>query len=461
MGKSSQRLLCLIQEITGKPLKKLSFKTIRADGGFKAKISLEKFVEGAGFFWSESYEKKKRAEDACSKLALEGLCKKLGKTSCGQHLKNGMAQKAAGVTLPNSTNENQKRSIYKEAKALGLPSRRERKKMIETYKRERRKAAEHAKRSSMPSQSSNELKPRPTMSAAAAAVSAAWKAVKDKNFEGAPGNLIAEAEDDGSDDSDDCDEMPVTGDSADESGSDDEIDAAEECVAIEEESESFGKDDEDGTAHSSLCRDEKRPRIGDVAQETPDDFGTLVQRVKMKQQRFKWARDTWLVLCDVQGGGIWDPAQHSADHLLKFLSYKGTGDSEDGSEDVWSWKLPVLAGSTCNDVIFKIEQSLKQSATIDAHWHAFCDRYGGSVYDVFRHDEIFLSKFQDSLKGNLLFESRTTSDWMSMQDCLFGHLKPPPKNWIRIWSRSNRKAYFFNIQTQESNFEMPVKLENY
>merc|ERR1712159_268770 len=47
-------------------------------------------------------------------------------------------------------------------------------------------------------------------------------------------------------------------------------------------------------------------------------------------------------------------------------------------------------------------------------------------------------------------------EWQRRQGEIFGHGLPKlPQGWIRVWSRSKQKVYFFNIESKASQFDLP------
>jgi len=52
-------------------------------------------------------------------------------------------------------------------------------------------------------------------------------------------------------------------------------------------------------------------------------------------------------------------------------------------------------------------------------------------------------------------ERTEATDWIKAQDGQFGHLRPLPKNWIRIKSRSTGSIYFYNTKTGKSEQNEP------
>merc|ERR1711956_130071 len=50
---------------------------------------------------------------------------------------------------------------------------------------------------------------------------------------------------------------------------------------------------------------------------------------------------------------------------------------------------------------------------------------------------------------------QSVPEWIKAQDSLFGHLRPLPKNWIRIKSKSSGSMYFYNTKTGKSEQNEP------
>ena len=67
-----------------------------------------------------------------------------------------------------------------------------------------------------------------------------------------------------------------------------------------------------------------------------------------------------------------------------------------------------------------------------------------TLHDVKPHDDM-----------DAAAQPKTIEEWKSAQGRCFGHLKPLPTNWIRMYSRTTGKMYFYNVDTGQSKVEEP------
>lgn len=50
----------------------------------------------------------------------------------------------------------------------------------------------------------------------------------------------------------------------------------------------------------------------------------------------------------------------------------------------------------------------------------------------------------------------TLADWIDCQEHAFRHLPKLPEGWIRVWSRSQEKVYYYHVQSGKKQFKVPT-----
>jgi len=117
------------------------------------------------------------------------------------------------------------------------------------------------------------------------------------------------------------------------------------------------------------------------------------------------AKEQWWAYCDLQGGGVRDPAKHDPEFLQYFITQYQAGHR---------WEQgPKTHGHNLSD-LFKEGQ--RKSQHWKTTWAQYCQHYGGGVNDPAKHETSFLVGFMDLLgqRGNMALQMMSPMMGMGM-----------------------------------------------
>lgn len=131
-------------------------------------------------------------------------------------------------------------------------------------------------------------------------------------------------------------------------------------------------------------------QAGVDAGKSPEEL-SIIQRLKDLQRTDPAGRQAWWDYCEVNGGGVRDPAKHEASFVLRFFEAWERGEIEP------SQNPPGVGENRSQQLVELLKEGQRRSQHWKAAWATYCQSYGGGVHDPAKHKQSFLVGFLDFL----------------------------------------------------------------
>eukprot|EP00933_Yihiella_yeosuensis_P032939 TRINITY_DN2660_c0_g4_i1.p1 TRINITY_DN2660_c0_g4~~TRINITY_DN2660_c0_g4_i1.p1 ORF type:complete len:454 (+),score=108.11 TRINITY_DN2660_c0_g4_i1:141-1502(+) len=121
--------------------------------------------------------------------------------------------------------------------------------------------------------------------------------------------------------------------------------------------------------------------------EKSEEQQELVTKVKTAQRQSEQTKQKWWAWADTKGGGIRDPARHSAKFLNEFFEALENNTIPDPEAGL------APGADERAELVNRVKRGQRTNTEFKQQWWLYCDTIGGGIRDPSRHDVEYLKRF--------------------------------------------------------------------